>query len=120
MILAHMPSVATLESEDDAQLTAELRFARLRAQAGVVRTLTDHVDHSTLPGSAEDHCRQLLEKTARLACRLWEAVESMTRVPAPTDSGVFARPHLDPEGSSFDPIRDEPPRGDRSEDVAGQ
>jgi hypothetical protein len=84
-------SVATLESSDDGQLTAELRLARLRAQAAVVRTLTDHIEQLTRPGNADGLSWQLIEEMARLGCRLLEAAAWMTKSPRSEDSGVFTR-----------------------------
>jgi hypothetical protein len=85
-----LPSVATLESSGDGQLTAELRLARLRAQVAVVRTLTDHIEQLGRPGDA-DVSWQLIEEMARLGCRLLKAAAWMTRSPQSEDSGIFPR-----------------------------
>jgi hypothetical protein len=69
-------------------------------------TLTEHVHHFALSGRADGLCGQLIEEMAPLACRLREAAESMTRAPAPSDSGIFARRHLDAEDLSLDSISD--------------
>jgi hypothetical protein len=86
-----LPSVATLESSDDGELTAELRLVRLRAQMAVVRTLTDHIEQLARAGDADGVSWQLIEVIARLGCRLLEAAASMTRSPHSEDSGIFPR-----------------------------
>jgi hypothetical protein len=86
-----LPSVATLESSDDGQLTAELRLARLLAQVAVVGALTDHIEQLARPGDADGVSGQLIEEMARLGCRLLEAAAWMTRSPQSEDSGIFPR-----------------------------
>ena len=86
-----LPSLATLESSDDGQLTAELRLARLRAQAALVRTLTDHIEHLVRPREADGLSWQIIEEMARLGCRLLEAAAWMKRSTRSEDSGVFIR-----------------------------
>jgi hypothetical protein len=51
-MLAHIPSLAALESEDDDRLGAELQLARLRSQVAVVRTIADEVEHLARPRGA--------------------------------------------------------------------
>ena len=85
------PRLATLESNDDAQLTAELGLSRLRAQVAVVRTLADQIEHFARPRDADGLGKQLGEELARLGCRLLDVGGSLMRLPRPADSGVFAR-----------------------------
>jgi hypothetical protein len=86
-----LPSVITLESNYDDQLTAELRLARLRAQVAVVRTIVDQVEFLVSPHHVHGLSEQLIEEMARLGCRLFEAAAELTKSPAPEDSGVFPR-----------------------------
>ena len=88
---AHIPSLAALESNDDGPLVAELRLARLRSQAAVVRALADHVEHLSRAGEADGIGDQLIEEMARLGCRILEAAGSLARAPHVEDSGIFAR-----------------------------
>jgi hypothetical protein len=90
-MLGHMPSLAALEADDDGRLVAELRLARLRSQAAVVRTLADHVEYLSRAGDADGIGDQLVEEMAQLACRLLEAAGTLARSQDPGDSGVFAR-----------------------------
>ena len=90
-MLAHMPSLAALESDDDDRLGAELELARLRSQLAVVRTVCDEVEHLTRPRDADGPRTQLVEEMARLGCRLLDAAASLTESPPSEDSGVFAR-----------------------------
>jgi hypothetical protein len=90
-MLAHIPSLATLESTDDDRLTMELRLARLRSQVAVVRTLVDEVERLAHPADADALGEQLTEETARLGCRLLEAAASLTRPQRRDHSGVFVR-----------------------------
>jgi hypothetical protein len=55
------------------------RLARLRAQAAVVRTLAEHVDHCTSSRKAHWLTEQLIEEMARLGCRILEVAASMAR-----------------------------------------
>jgi hypothetical protein len=91
MIPSLLPSVATLESSDDGQLTAELRLARPRAQAAVVRTLTDHIEHLVRPRDADRLSWQIIEQMAPLGCRLLEAAAWMKTSTGSEDSGGFTR-----------------------------
>ena len=91
MIPSLLPSLATLESSDDGQPTAELRLARLRAQAAVVRTLTDHIEHLVRPRDADGLSWRIIEETVLLGCRLLETAAWMTRSTRSEDSGVFIR-----------------------------
>ena len=91
-MLAHMPSLSALQSNDDDRLGAELQLARLRSQVAVVRTIADEVEHLTRPRDADGVRAQLVEEMARLGCRLLEAAASLTEPPRSEDSGVFARP----------------------------
>jgi len=86
-----LPSVITLESNDDGQLTAELRLGRLRTQVAVVRTLADQAESLVSPRHMDGLNEQLIEEMARLGCRLLEAAVTLTKSPAPEDTGVFHR-----------------------------
>jgi hypothetical protein len=104
-MLAYMPSLATLESNDDGQLASELELARLRAQVAIVRTLADHIEHFARPGDAEGLSDQLIEEMARLAHRLLVATASMPESARAEDSGIFSRSSSSGSaGSSFDPV----------------
>ena len=100
-MLAHISSLAVLESNDNRQPSLELQLARLRAQVAVVRTLADHIEHFARPDNTDGVSEQLIEEMARLGCRLLEAAASMTRALAPKESGVFARYSPDAERSSL-------------------
>jgi hypothetical protein len=43
-MLSHIPSLATLDANDDELFAAELRFARFRSQVAVLRRLADEVE----------------------------------------------------------------------------
>jgi acetolactate synthase regulatory subunit len=89
-----LPSLASLEENDDRRLSAELTIARLRAQVAVVRTLTDHVEHLADVAAVEGVQAQVVEEIARLGCRLLEVAASLAASDRPEASGVFR--HLDP------------------------
>jgi hypothetical protein len=72
-MVLHVPSLAALESRDDDRLWAELRLGRLRAQAAVVRALSDQVEHVARARDADALGAQLVEEIARLVCELLEA-----------------------------------------------
>jgi hypothetical protein len=91
-MLAHIPSLATLEASDDRQLAADLELARLRAQMAIVRTLAEHIEHFAQPEDTGGLSEQLVDEMARLAHRLLDATTSMTRS-AP--SSRFAAPSLE-------------------------
>lgn len=80
----YMPSLAALESNDDVRLAAELRLARLRMHAAVIRALADHIDRVAESGDVDDLRERLTEQKARLECT--EAGWS----PCIEDSGVFS------------------------------
>jgi hypothetical protein len=73
---AYLPSLSALESLDDDRLAAELRLARVRSQAAVVRALADHAEHLGLTADIEAVGEQLIEETARLRCRILELAGS--------------------------------------------
>jgi hypothetical protein len=89
---AHIPSVETLESNDDDRLREDLQLARLRSQVAVVRTIADQVEHLAHARAAEGVRAQLAEEMARLGCHLLEAAASLADPTPSDDSGVFARP----------------------------
>jgi hypothetical protein len=91
MFARTLHSVTTLESNDDGQLAAELRLARLRTQVAVVRTLADQIELLVRPRHVSGLGDQLIEEMARLGCQVLEAAAELTRSPAPEDSGVFNR-----------------------------
>ena len=93
-MLAHVPSLGALESDDNGRLVAEFRLARLRSQVAVVRALADHVEYLARSGDADGLSSQVIEEMARLGCRLLEAAGSSTGSPCPEQSGVFARGRL--------------------------
>lgn len=89
--LAHLPSLAALESHDDDQLVAELRLARLRSQVAVVRAMVDQVEHVSRAKDAEGVRDQLIEEMTRLGCQLLKAAGSLAESRRPEESGIFAR-----------------------------
>ena len=91
----YIPSLAALESDDDAQLVAEIRLARLRSQVAIVRSLADHVEHLARPLGAEGLSQQLLEEMERTGHLLLQTVRSVCSSPPVPESGVFV--------SRFDP-----------------
>jgi hypothetical protein len=104
-MLAHIPSLATLESNDDGQLAAELELAQLRAQVAIVRTLADHIEYFARPGDTGSLSEQLIEEMARLARRLLCATTSMTTVVNAEHSGIFPRSSSSgSEALSLDPV----------------
>jgi len=84
------PSLATLESNDDDQLTAELRLSRLRAQLAVVRAVADEIDRLSRPSDGDGLGEQLIDEMTRLGRELFDSAAALTRSPFPEDSGVFA------------------------------
>jgi hypothetical protein len=90
-MLGHIPSIIALEADDDGRLVAELRLARLRSHAAVVRTLADQVEYLSRSGDADGIGDQLIEEMAQLGCRLLETAAALARSQAAEDSGVFAR-----------------------------
>jgi len=93
-MLGHIPFLGALEADDDGRLVVELRLARLRSQAAVVRTLADHVEYLSHAGDADGIGDQLIEELAQLACRLLETAGTLARSQDPEDSGIFAREAL--------------------------
>jgi hypothetical protein len=89
-MLGHIPFITALEADDDGRLVTELRLARLRSQAAVVRTLADQVEYLSRAGDADGMGDQLIEEMAKLGCRLIEVAGSLARSQAPEDSGIFA------------------------------
>jgi hypothetical protein len=94
MFKPNLPAVTTLESNDDDQLAAELRLARLRTEVAVVRTLADQVELLVSSRHADRLSEQLTEEMAKLGCLLFEAAAGLSRSPAPEDTGVFRRPAM--------------------------
>jgi hypothetical protein len=64
----HVPSLAALESDDDARLAAELRLASLRLHAAVLGALADHIDAVADPTDIDDLRERLVEEKARFGC----------------------------------------------------
>jgi hypothetical protein len=90
-IAGTLPSVTTLESNDENQLTVELRVARLRAQVAIVRTLADQIDLLVSPQHVDGLSDQLIEEMARLRGQLFEAAAEVTKSSPPKDTEVFTR-----------------------------
>jgi hypothetical protein len=84
-MLAHIPSLAALESNDDGRLAAELRFGRLRSQVAVVRAVADQIEHLVGLEDTSGLGEQLTDEMAQLGRRLLEAAGHAE------DSGVFER-----------------------------
>jgi hypothetical protein len=90
-MLASLPTLAALESDDDVRLAAELRLGGLRSQLAVIRTLADDIEHLARPQDSDGLGEQIVEEMARLGCRLLQAAASLTKSPRSDESGVFAR-----------------------------
>jgi hypothetical protein len=90
-MLAQLPSLAALASNEDGPLDTELRLVNLRSQAAVIRTLADQVEQLSRAEDVEGLGLQIVEEMARLGTRLLEAARTVTREPPPEDSGVFAK-----------------------------
>jgi hypothetical protein len=91
-MLAHVPSLEVLESDDNGRLVAELRLARLRSQVAIVRALADYVECLAQSGDADGLSSQIIEEMARLGCRLLEAAGALAESQPPEQSGVSVRP----------------------------
>jgi hypothetical protein len=78
MLVPTLAAVAIPESNDDRRLSAEPKLARLRAQAAVVRSLTDHVDRFGRTEDADGLSEQLAEERVRLGAL--EAAASIEEV----------------------------------------
>jgi hypothetical protein len=92
MIFARtLPSVTTLESDDENQLATELRLVRLRTQVAVVRTLADQIELLMSPRHVDGLSDQLMEEVATLRGRLFEAASELRKSPAQKDTEVFHR-----------------------------
>lgn len=89
-MLTHIPSLAALESNDDSQLTSELRLARLRSQVAVIRSLADHVETLARPDDAHGLSAQIAEELCRLGRLLVQTAGALTDSPHLEHSGVFA------------------------------
>jgi hypothetical protein len=89
--LVHHLLALRLATNDDQQLGAELRLARVRTQVAVVRTLADQIELLVRPRHVDGLNEQLIEEMARLGCRLLETAAELTKVSAPEDTGVFRR-----------------------------
>ncbi len=88
-MVKHIPSLAALESEDDGQLAAEIRLARLRSQVAIIRSLADHVEHLARPDDAEGLSQQIIEEMERTGHLLLQAVMWLSASHRIADSGVF-------------------------------
>jgi hypothetical protein len=91
-MIEHVPSLATLETNDDRQLMDELRLSRLRSKLAAIRALVDLIDDFIRQESTDGFGEQVVEETVRLGCELFETAASMTRTLGPDESGVFALP----------------------------
>ena len=89
MLASGHPSLAALESSNGAPRSAELELARFRAQAAVVRALTEQIDHCERAGEADGLSEQLVEEMNRLG--LFEAAASSARLSLPEDSDTCSR-----------------------------
>jgi hypothetical protein len=94
----HVPSLSSLESDDDRPLVAELRLARVRSQVAVLRALVDRAEYLARPGEANGFDEQLVEEMARLGCRLLEAAALLAEPPDSDESGIFARARFTSRG----------------------
>jgi hypothetical protein len=87
----YIPSLAALQSEDDGQLAAELRLARLRTQAAVLRSLADCIERLTHPGDADGLSAQTIEEMKRLGALLLRSDRyALGSLQIEDESGVFA------------------------------
>ena len=86
-----LPSVATLESKDEAQLGVELRLARLRMQIAAIRSVADHAERLARAAEVDGLPHQLVEEMARLGCLLVEAAGALVEARSPADSAIFLR-----------------------------
>jgi hypothetical protein len=91
MVAHALPSVASLEADDDARISAELGLARLREQVDYVRAITEHIDRFARPAEAENLTEQLIEEMARLGCRLCETTAFARLAKSDRQSGTFLR-----------------------------
>jgi hypothetical protein len=82
-MLAHISSLAALQSDDGGLLVAELRLARLRSQVAIVRALADHVEYLARPQDTKELGDQVIEEMARLGSRLLEAAAALAASPPP-------------------------------------
>jgi hypothetical protein len=80
-MLAHVPPLDALESNDDNRHAADARRARLRSQVAVIRTLADRAEHVVRPRESDGLSDQLIEEMARLGCQLLEAAAWLTESP---------------------------------------
>ena len=73
------PRFDWVEANDNRRPTENPGFARLRAQAAIVRCLADCI--ARIPGRADTNGlrTQLIEEMARLGCLLLEGAASLTR-----------------------------------------
>ena len=90
-MLAYVPSLAALESDDHGRLVAEFRLARLRSQVAVVRAVADQIEYMSRRAEADGLGEQLIEEMARLGCRLLEVAGRLAGTPPTEESGVFVR-----------------------------
>jgi hypothetical protein len=85
-MLALVPSLAALESDDNGRLEVEFRLARLRSQVAIVRALADYVECLAHSGDA-DGLSQVIEEMTRLGCRLLEAAGAQAESQPPEQGG---------------------------------
>jgi len=86
----YIPSLAALQSEDDGQLAAELRLARLRTQAAVLRSLADYIEQLARPEDSDGLGAQTIEEMERLGSLLLQSAgQARGSLHIEDDSGVF-------------------------------
>jgi len=87
-MLSHIPSLATLDSNDDELFAAELRFARFQSQVAILRKLADQVEQLGPPREFDTSGQELMEEIAQLGCRVLQATRPSAWSPRPADSSI--------------------------------
>jgi hypothetical protein len=87
-MLSHIPSLATLDANDDELFAAELRFGRFRSQVAVLRRLADEVEQLGPPREFDTSGQELMEEITQLGCRFLQATRPSAWSPRPEDSSV--------------------------------
>jgi hypothetical protein len=86
-----LPSLASLEENDDRRLSAELILARLKAHLAAIRTLADQIEPPAQVAEVAELLEHVVEDVARLGFRLFEVASSRRVSFPPESSGVFLR-----------------------------